>query len=74
MKRLIVLTGALCFFSASAVAEGCNYGSHAAMETEKLPAMAMVGETEDEFLARLKKQREDAAAAKEFLELPVTYN
>lgn len=74
MKRLIVLAGALTFFSASAVAGGCNYGSHAAMDSEKLPAMAMVGETESEFLARLQKQREEAEAARKLLELPITYN
>lgn len=74
MKRLIVVAGALCFFSASAVAGGCAYGNHAAADAEKLPVMAMVGETEAEFLARLQKQREDAAAAKEILELPITYN
>ena len=74
MKRLLVLAGALSLFSASAVAEGCNYGNHAAAETDKLPLMAMVGETEAEFLARLQKQKEQAAAAKELLQLPVTYN
>ena len=67
MKRLIVLAGALSFFSASAVAGGCAYGGHAAADTEALPAMAMVGETEAEFLARLQKQKEDAATAKEML-------
>lgn len=74
MKRLFVLAGALSLFSASAIAEGCNYGSHAAAQSDKLPLMAMVGETEAEFLARLQKQRDEAAAAKELLELPVTYN
>ena len=74
MKRLMILAGTLCVFSASAVAGGSNNGSHAAVETDKLPIMAMKGETEAEFLARLQKLRESTAAAKELLELPVTYN
>ncbi len=75
MRRLIVVIGALGLFSGAAVAGGgCNYGSHAASDAGKLPVLAMAEQSDPEFLARLQKQRKEAEALENLLELPVTYN
>ena len=77
MKRLIVVVGALSLFSGAAMAGGgCSNGSHAALETEKLPVLALADQSDPALLARLKKQREaaEAQALQNLIELPVTYN
>lgn len=75
MRRLLVLIGVLGLFSGAASAGGgCNYGSHAASDVEKLPVVAMADQKNSALLAKLQQQRKDAKIGENRLEMPITYN